>query len=212
MSETEPTNEAELHDATNATLATGYEPDLAAPTHHECGSSAELDWTQTKEHDMTTNRDIAEAILDEIIAEGVTKPYVHDWAETSDYGTHPDEWTGEGIAASQTAFTAQPDGPWLAGSIYHAWSTEDCIPDVNQLYADLEHAKASTIELFLDSEVGSGDDLEVHAERAKVAARLGWTQKHGNWDLVYTDKPGMAGWTDVYIGKRHVLAKPKAAS
>lgn len=49
---------------------------------------------------LDTNRDIAEAILDEVIAEGVTKPYVHDWTEPSDCGTHPDEWTG----AAENAF------------------------------------------------------------------------------------------------------------
>lgn len=57
---------------------------------------------------MTTDRDIAEAILDEVIAEGVTKPYVHDWTEPSDCGTHPDEWTGEGIAAM---LAANPEPP-----------------------------------------------------------------------------------------------------
>jgi hypothetical protein len=30
---------------------------------------------------MTTNREIAEALLDEVIAEGVSEPYVHDWTE-----------------------------------------------------------------------------------------------------------------------------------
>lgn len=36
MSETEPTNEAELHDAANAALATGYEPDPACECDGKC--------------------------------------------------------------------------------------------------------------------------------------------------------------------------------
>lgn len=56
---------------------------------------------------MTTNREIAEALLDEVIAEGV-EPYVHDWSDTDVEVVHPDQMTGEGILA---AIAANPEPP-----------------------------------------------------------------------------------------------------
>lgn len=113
-----------------------------------------------------------------------------------------------------TTPAAQTDSPYLPDSIWHAYSEEDSVPEVNQLYADLDHAKATTIELYLDDEISSDDDDPAAIEeRAKLAARLVWEQmRFGGWELVYADKTGMARFTTVYIGERHVLAKPKTAA